>query len=206
MHTFKNILFDLGGVFIPINYQATEKAFIEAGITNFPALYSQHHASPLFEALETGKIKPAVFWDELQALANVKLPIQVLEAAWNAMLGDFDIHLMDWLTKVAKQYPIYLFSNTNLIHYEAFTTKFRNQLPGKNFDDFFIKAWYSHQVGVRKPYPSSFLQLLHSEQLVANETLFIDDTYANIEGAKSAGLQTFWLKNTQDLFNLIRLH
>ena len=45
-------------------------------------------------------------------------------------------------------------------------------------------------LGFRKPYPQSFTRLLQIENLNAAETLFIDDTAKNIEGAKAAGLQT----------------
>jgi hypothetical protein len=39
MNNIKNIIFDLGGVFIDINYQKTETAFINAGVINFKDLY-----------------------------------------------------------------------------------------------------------------------------------------------------------------------
>jgi putative hydrolase of the HAD superfamily len=67
---------------------------------------------------------------------------------------------------------------------------FETQFPKISFDNIFEKAYYSHTFGYRKPYVSSYTQLLTNAGLAANETLFIDDTFVNIEGAKAAGLLT----------------
>ena len=89
MNNIKNIIFDLGGVFININYQKTETAFINAGVTNFNELYNQHRASTVFEDLETGKITPSDFYNELRKISNSQLSDTTIKSAWNAMLGDF---------------------------------------------------------------------------------------------------------------------
>lgn len=64
----------------------------------------------------------------------------------------------------------------------------------ENFDNYFIKAYYSHELGLRKPYVESYQKILEEQNLLASETLFIDDTYKNIEGAQKAGLQTIHLQ------------
>ena len=193
MKIFKNIIFDLGGIFIDINYPKTEQAFIELGVKNFSDLYNQHHANPLFENLETGKITPDEFYKEFRKATIATLTNEQIIKAWNAMLGNFAHEKLGWLQKIKSQYNIYLFSNTNLIHYNCFQQIFSSTTSYKNFDDFFIHAYYSHSLGMRKPYPESYIQILEKENLVAAETLFIDDTPKNIEGARQAGLQTILL-------------
>jgi glucose-1-phosphatase len=193
MQAIKNIIFDLGGVFININYPKTEQAFINLGITNFPQLYNQHHASSLFEDLETGKISPENVYEKFREISGIQLTNQQIQDAWNAMLEDFLLEELTWLEKIKNKYNIFLYSNTNQIHYDFFTQKFRDVTGNKNFDDYFIKAYYSHTLGLRKPYPASFTAILQEQNLVAQETLFIDDTISNIDGAKLAGLQTIHL-------------
>jgi putative hydrolase of the HAD superfamily len=69
------------------------------------------------------------------------------------------------------------------------------QITGNgDFDAFFEKAYYSQHLGMRKPHPEPFLHILKEQHLVANETLFIDDTIKNIETAQSLGLKTIHLK------------
>jgi putative hydrolase of the HAD superfamily len=70
---------------------------------------------------------------------------------------------------------------------------FHLQNGERPFNDYFVKAYYSHEFGLRKPYPESYAALLDAEGLKPEETLFIDDTLKNIEGAKAAGLQTIHL-------------
>jgi HAD superfamily hydrolase (TIGR01549 family) len=109
---------------------------------------------------------------------------------------------LTWLEDVAKRYRIYLFSNTNIIHFEAIQKTFREQTGKKSFDDYFLKAYYSHTHGLRKPDPESFLKILEQENLQADETLFIDDTPANVEGAKQAGLQAILLLPPKTVMDL----
>ena len=70
---------------------------------------------------------------------------------------------------------------------------FRANNNGRDFNSFFIKAYYSHELGLRKPDPESFEAIIKAEKLNSAETLFIDDTYKNIEGAQKTGLQTIHL-------------
>jgi putative hydrolase of the HAD superfamily len=193
MNNIKNIIFDLGGVFININYQKTETAFINAGVTNFNELYNQHRASTVFEDLETGKITPSDFYNELRKISNSQLSDTTIKSAWNAMLGDFLPNEINWLASIKNKYRLFLYSNTNQIHYEAFTALFQQETGKGNFEDYFIKAYYSHTFGLRKPYATSYQKILEEQQILAAETLFIDDTLVNIEGAKEAGLQTIHL-------------
>lgn len=202
MQKIKNIIFDLGGIFIDIHFSKTENAFKNLGVVNWSQFYTQSTASALFENLETGKINPEEFYEGFRKESGVALTDEQIKNAWNAMLGTFPLERLQWLKGVKKRYNIYLYSNTNLIHYIAFQKIFKECTGEQNFDDYFITAHYSHDLGVRKPYPESFLQLLEIENLNPDETLFIDDTAKNIEGAKQAGLQTILLLPPKTVLDL----
>lgn len=190
MKQIKNIIFDLGGVFLNIDLKLTEKAFRDLGLTDFAAIYSLSFSIQLFENLETGAISPSEFYDGIRDFSGLPLSDQQIQNAWNALLLDFPEERLIWLNSIRGKYNIYLFSNTNKIHYDHFMNTYQLQTGGKNFNDFFLKAWYSHEVALRKPSPQSFLNLMQQENLSATETLFIDDTFVNIEGASRAGLHT----------------
>lgn len=202
MKNIKNIIFDLGGVLLNIDYSKTEKAFTDLGVTNFASLYNQHEASPLFQQLEKGTIANHDFYPAFCRSANVNLSDDDIANAWCAMLGDFPMERLNWLEEIGFRYNIYLFSNTNRIHYKTFQNIFHQETGKENFDDYFIKAWYSHDLGLRKPDPEAFRKLLDIEKLTADETLFIDDTEVNIEGAKKAGLQTIYLQKPMTVLDL----
>lgn len=190
MQNIKNIIFDLGGIFIEIDFLKTEKAFSALGVTNWTSFFTQSTASHLFEKLETGYYSPEAFYEAFRKEANIAASDHEIRDAWNSMLGSFPVERLSWLEDIRTRYNIYLYSNTNIIHYEAFQKIYQDCTGKENFDNYFIKAHYSHELGYRKPYPNSFKHLLQLENLKAEETLFIDDTAKNIEGAKLAGLHT----------------
>lgn len=202
MSAFKNILFDLGGIFLNIDYQKTEQAFVDLGVKNFGQLFSQQFSNTLFESLETGKITPEDFYEAFRKETNMNLSNDAIQDAWNAMLLDFPKERLQWLENISDQYPVYLFSNTNIIHYQSFILNFEQDFPQKPFNDYFRKAYYSHELGLRKPYPHSYLKIMELENLDPKETLFIDDTPKNIEGAKQAGLQTILLNDGRTVLDL----
>jgi putative hydrolase of the HAD superfamily len=196
----KNIIFDLGGVIINLNYQLTRKAFENLGVANFNDLYTQHHANPLFEQLEVGAIEPEAFYEALREATGLALTNSQIETAWNAMLLDFPVERLLWLDQIKNKYNIYLFSNTNTIHYKAFTTIYAQTAPlvglNPNFNHFFKTAYYSHTLKQRKPAVAAFEAVLQDAKLDPAQTLFIDDTISNIEGAQKAGLQTLFLSGS----------
>lgn len=194
MQKIKNIIFDLGGVFIAIDYLKTQQAFIDLGVADFSKLYTQQHASPLFELLETGKVTPEEFYALFRDASDTNLTDEQICTAWNAMLGNFYTDALDWLEAVGKRYNIYLFSNTNKIHEDAFNITLLQQTGYDSLSRFFIKDYYSHTLGLRKPTIESFQAILKDQELDPAETMFIDDTFTNVEGAIATGLHGVFLE------------
>lgn len=193
MRNIRNVIFDLGGIFIQLDFSKTDQAFKDLGLANFQDFFSQHYSSPLFVHLEIGKINKKEFYNAFRQITGINASNAEIENAWNAMLLNFPAKRLIWLKEISQRYNVYLFSNTNIIHYHAFQNIFRQNTGKQNFDEYFIKTYYSHDLGMRKPDPAAFKQILINEKLDPGETLFIDDTPKNIEGAKQAGLHTILL-------------
>ena len=185
-----------------LNYQLTKDLFIAFGVTDFDDLFTQHHANDLFETLEKGNMSPEQFYDAFRAETKTNLTNEEIKTAWNAMLISFPKERIDWLRKIKDKYNIYLFSNTNKIHYDAFMALYKRDLGVNDFNQLFIKAYYSHEMRLRKPYPESFMHIIDNHKLDISETLFIDDTIKNIEAANALGLQTIHLVAPQTLLDL----
>ena len=90
-------------------------------------------------------------------------------------------------------------SNTNQIHLDAFREIHFSQYGNHGFDDHFEKAWYSHEIGFRKPNVDCYAEVMNQKGLDARETLFIDDTLININGAIEAGLHTIHLQKGETI-------
>jgi putative hydrolase of the HAD superfamily len=137
----KNIIFDLGGVFLNIDFAKTEAAFKDLGVNDFHEMFTQHHANDLFIQLETGVITEIEFYDAFRVASGVHLTNEQIKTAWNALLLDFRLPTMAWLESIKEKYKTFLFSNTNQIHHNAFHASYKEQTGRDNFDEFFIKAY-----------------------------------------------------------------
>ncbi len=202
MAIIQHIIFDLGGIFLNLNYAQTAAAFRQLGVANFDQLFTQHHANPLFARLETGEVTEEEFYQQIRTITSLPLTDTQIAEAWNAMLLDMPVDRIVWLQQVARQYPIYLFSNTNAIHYQQLMQICRRDLGEIDFNGLFRFAGYSHQLGYRKPDVASFRLLLQQLAIEPQHTLFIDDTPGNIQGAQELGLHTLFLPPPQEVLEL----
>jgi glucose-1-phosphatase len=188
----KHIIFDLGGVLLNLDYNLTEKAFIDLGIVNFPELYTQLRQSPLFDNFEVGKLTREEFIKELRLIAPLPLTEEQITTAWNAMLLDFPLRRLQLLQQLRLYHDLILLSNTNEIHEQAFNQQLL-EAHGVHLAAFFDKVYLSHRIGMRKPDAEIFKRILQENNFKAEHTLFIDDSPQHIEAAASLGIQTIWL-------------
>jgi putative hydrolase of the HAD superfamily len=189
LQPIRNIIFDLGGVLINIDYQRTAKAFRKLGLNNFEEIYSQAKQEKLFDMLETGHLHEDHFREELMRNLPSGINHSDVDNAWNAMLLDFPLSRLEFIYKLRNNYRIFLLSNTNIIHVNAFLMLADEQVGKTRFENAFEKIYYSCDIGLRKPDPSIFELVLQENNLRASETLFVDDSPQHIDGAKLSGIQ-----------------
>lgn len=197
----KNIIFDLGGVIMNIDFKLTEAAFNRLGFANYREFMTQFHITPLFEDYETGKIDDATFIEGVRQLSGLKITEEDVIEAWNALLQDFPPERLQLLESLKQQYRLFLLSNTNALHYAAFQDRLHAQ-TGKLLEDYFEKTYYSHTAQMRKPNADIYQLVLDENGLSAAETLFIDDTASNFSGAESLGIKTLHLKPPMQITEL----
>ena len=179
---------------INIDYILTEQAFIDAGIKNFQRLFNQLQQSTLFDQFEMGMIPREEFIGSLQKASSTPITASQIMSAWNAMLLDFPVRRLQILQQLALYYDLFLLSNTNEIHEEAFNGILMRSHGIPNIGVFFDKVYYSHRLGLRKPMKEIFARVLEDSGLEPAHTLFIDDSPQHIEGAKLLGIQTIYLE------------
>lgn len=204
MKGIKHIIFDLGGVILNIDFQRTYKAFEELGVTDFPSLFSQFHATRLFDDLETGRVGPAEFLQAMHKYTPDGVTDQQITTAWNAMLLDFPLQRLQLLQQLRLQYDTYLLSNTNALHEVEFNRMLMESRGIPSLADFFNKVYYSHHIGYRKPEKEAYQVILDENGLNPAETLFIDDTLPNIEAAQAIGIQTIHLVSPKTIMEIFQ--
>jgi len=198
----KNIIFDLGGVILNIDYLRTSKAFKELGHANFDDLYTQASQTPLFNLFETGKISEVNFFGQLAAELHSTCSLDELKNAWNAMLLGLPVERMEKLNELNKTHSIFLLSNTNETHVKAFQKIVEQQYGYAQFLSTFHTTYYSNEIGMRKPDAEVFEFVLDQHNLKPEDTLFIDDSIQHIKGAQQCGLHTHHLTPSETILDL----
>jgi len=195
---FDAIIFDFGGIIINIDYQLTVGAFSKLGFNNFDSWYSQAKQHSLFDELEKGKISTQFFFDEIRKASQLNLEDSQIEQAWNELLLNLPISRIKKLISLKNRHKLFLLSNTNAIHTKAFSAQIEQIFGWQKFRNLFDGFYLSHEIGMRKPSAEIFEFVVNTNRLNKNSTLFIDDSYQHLVGAKSIGLQTFLAK--QNIF------
>ena len=118
------------------------------------------------------------------------------------MLLDLPLERLIALYKVKKKYNIFLLSNTNEIHIQ----KIKELVGEKTFSEFynlFEKIYFSYKIKKRKPNFEAFQLILFENKLIADEVLFIDDSIQHIKSAKKLNIETFHLKQNQEITKIL---
>ncbi|HNX43873.1 MAG TPA: HAD family phosphatase [Bacteroidales bacterium] len=205
MNTIDTIIFDLGGVLYDIDVDHTARAFTEmgAGEINMEALHKSMHEEHIYEGLDTGRLSPAGFRDEIRRLTGMPLSDEQVDAAWNALLVEFPARRVKMMLSLRKNYRLLLLSNTNAIHFDYYSKHFETDY-GIPFESLFDKAYYSFRIGLCKPDPGIYRHVITDSKLEPEKAVFIDDLFVNVEAARKTGLKAIHLNGIPDVTDLFR--
>ncbi len=197
----RNILFDLGGVILDINVQATLKRFYELG---FPAELMQFPYSmttDLYFKYETGKLDTEEFRNQIRKTADVEMTDNAFDEAWNAMLVRIPEERAVLLKVLSKRYNLYMLSNTSGLHVKVFEKMYLD-MTGESVYRVFKKIYYSHEIGWHKPDHEAWKYVINDAAIKPEETLFLDDNIHNIKAAQQLGFQAIHIHERTNLMNL----
>ena len=198
----KNIIFDLGGVVLDIDESIVYKELEKLGFKTSELAHSKEFID-LMSKFDTGIYTAPTFRKKTKALLGIeKMTDKRFDAIWNAMLLDIPRERIEAIEQVKKHYKIFLMSNTNEIHYDLYVRDLQLRFGYNEFDALFNKSYFSFDIHLEKPDPRFFELILDHEGLQPEETLFIDDTAANIKVAKSLGINTYHISRDELVRNL----
>jgi glucose-1-phosphatase len=184
----KTLLLDFGGVLFDIDYRLPIEAFAKLGYEDFGTLYTQAAQNKWFDDLETGKIDIESFYIYLHSFVPNAQRIQVVDA-WNSILLTLRVKEVAFVKRMRNNgLRTLMLSNTNAIHVAEFEKTIDQTMGLEQFRDAFDEIYYSNVIGIKKPYPSTFLSICSRNGILPSETLFIDDSIQHVNGAIEAGM------------------
>jgi putative hydrolase of the HAD superfamily len=191
----ENIIFDLGGVIINLDIDATFQKFSEIFKTEIKTeIFTDHQKYHFFKEYEVGKISSDTFRDHIRRIAGFLLEDEKIDEAWNAMLQDIPPDRISWIHEATKKYNCVVLSNTNEIHIEHFDKIFNKTTPHGFPKDLFQNIFYSFEIGERKPDARSFEVVLEESGFDPLKTVLFDDLQENLESAKQLGIHTVYVE------------
>ena len=197
----KNILFDLGGVILDIDVQATLKMFYELGFPPRLLQYPMNMTTDLFYRYETGKIDTPGFREGIREIAGVDVADDVLDEAWNAMIVRIPGERTALITRLSERYDLYMLSNTSPLHAPVYEQMYL-QASGMTMHDAFKKIYYSYEIGCHKPDIEAWEHVIRDAGIDPAETLFLDDNIHNIKASQELGFQAIHVHKRMGLTDL----
>lgn len=184
------VIFDFGEVIIELDYPRVIAGFSEVASKNIEEIHELVVTAPILKEFEVNKISTSEFRAGVNDLLGMSLDDVTFDAIWNSMLKNLPKERMDILAQVGERFDTYILSNTNVIHEKAYNKMILDVTGKPNLHEFVNKAYFSQDIGLRKPGKECYQHVIEDIGLEPEKMLFLDDRLDNIEGARSCGLKT----------------
>jgi len=195
----RNILFDMGGVVFRQDTQEAFRRFRAAGID--PNFYmGAYGQKDFFLDLEMGRIGAEEFCRRMaQAAGRERISFSEAQRCWLGFILDVPVERLRHLLRLKQRYHLCLLSNTNPF-VMAYTNSASFSLDAQPIAHYFHSLFLSYEMNVCKPSPAIFLNALATDGMRAEESIFVDDSAANIAAAQALGFHTLHVAANADWF------
>lgn len=198
------LIIDFGGVMVNLDIQLCIQNFKAIGVESIESLIGNFGQAGFFLNWEKGTIDLPTFRDEVRNISTQSPSDAEIDAAWCSFLQDIPLQRVELLKALRKKYRLVLLSNSNPLHIEV---NARNEFGKHNssLEELFDHCYISYQMGLTKPDPAIFNQLLTDEGTAPENCLFLDDGAKNIAVAQSMGIQSYLVTQGEPLTFLLEL-
>ncbi|MEM7323516.1 MAG: HAD family phosphatase [Actinomycetota bacterium] len=173
------VLFDMGGVLVELGPFDEALGLDDLSSEEFWAMWL---ASPAVRDLEAGRCSVERFADELVIEFGLgHTQGELIEHFTNIPLGLFP-GAVDLVASVPAQVMTGVLSNTNAVHWEG-------QQDADVIQRLCQRQYLSYELGMTKPERGIFDHAAADLGVSPDRILFLDDSPANVDGARAAGLQ-----------------
>jgi epoxide hydrolase-like predicted phosphatase len=206
MKTIKNIIFDLGDVIIDIDVPRAARSFAELSQKPLEEVQKLIHQNEVFKKFETGQLSAPNFRNYIrELLSQPQWSDEEIDTAWNSLLLDIPPLRIEKIQELAqKGYRLFLLSNTSSIHVAEVNNILYQTTGIKQLDDLFEKLFLSYEMGIMKPHHDIYHGVLSSAELLAHESLFLDDNADNIRAAQDVGIQTIHVQKPTSIVEYLK--
>ena len=200
----KNLLFDLGGVIMDIRKENCIAAFERLGLKNASSYFGDYSQKGPFCSLESGDITPAQFHEILRKDLPEGVSDEAIDDAFCRFLIGIPPHRLDELLELGRRFNVCLLSNTNPIMWHS-TIRHAFEQKGLSMKDYFPGGMVtSFEANAMKPDARIFEYTVKKLNIRPEETLFLDDSQANLESAARLGFHTALVPTDTEFREVLR--
>jgi epoxide hydrolase-like predicted phosphatase len=201
MESYKALIFDLGKVVFDLSFDQVFQYWASASGQQADAIKDSFQFDEFFDKFERGEVSNNLFRTKISQRLNLQLTDEVFDEGWCSLYLDTYAGIDTLLRSLQEQYQLVALTNTNGIHKQVWEAKYEKSLS--HFD----KVFCSHELKTRKPEKLAYQCVLDYLGVKPQQTIFLDDSYANTEGAAQLGIKTILVESQQqmhtDLHNML---
>lgn len=198
----KAIIFDLGGVLVDLDFDACLRGFKERlGFDRITEILDRSHQKGIYGEMEEGIITAEEFRSAVLKESREGSTPEMIDQCIDDFLTSMEDYKADLLKDLSGKYDLYLLSNNNQIAMNR-SYKIWNEM-GLDHEKIFKEEFLSYKMHLMKPGQEIYLEAIRRTGRKPEELLFIDDSQANVDAAKKAGMNADLYIPGQDLRKLI---
>ena len=190
------VLFDLDGVLVSYSHQVRVET-LGAAIGRAPeVVFSALFDTGIEPRYDAGLLDDAAYLAALSATLGCEVEVAQWLAARSASMR-CDPATSARIAALAGRADVAVLTNNGPLVLDSLPSHLADAIPRD-------RIFCSHVIGVSKPAPAAFLRVVETLGHAPHRTLFLDDNFANVEGARSVGLQAEQVHAPGDIAGILR--
>ena len=201
----RNVVFDLGGVIVPLNLDRCKEAFIALGMPQIAEIIDPCHPAAMIRQFERGDISAHEMCEKMrQASDHHEITDEAIAEAYTAFIEEIPVKLLRAIERLRTAgYHTYVLSNNNPIAMDCIRQLFT--IDGHDMEYYFDKIYLSYEQHELKPDETIFRKMIADSGMTPEETLFIDDSIHNITAAQQLGFAVYQPNPDEDFSPLLEM-
>jgi putative hydrolase of the HAD superfamily len=186
------ILFDLGRVLIDFDHNIAVHRIKKFCSLDERSIYNLFFDSEITDKFEKGIISSLEFFQYVKQMLSVTIGYDDFVPIWNEIFTPHP-QMLEILELLKDNYPLYLVSNINQLHFKYLEEKF------SKYFKYFSYIFLSYEMGLRKPDLRIYESIIDYIKLPASNIIYTDDRPELVEAAKKLNIDAFVFKSIDAL-------
>lgn len=172
------------------------------GYADIDNLLDACHQKGIYSDLEGGTMSPEDFRKEILKGCNPGTTDKEVDEAMQSLLVGIEPYKAELLRNLSSKFDLYMLSNNNSISFARSRAMFEE--AGIPVETTFRHLFLSYEMKMLKPSAEIYLAAIGSIGIPAENLLFIDDSQANIDAARTCGMKVLHYRQGDDLKSALK--